>query len=76
VDQVQTTQVFLDTEELREGGHTLAEVAASVGGLTEAETAGPGVAPPAGEAGARAFAAVFPSDLMARLECLPEARPA
>ena len=76
VDQVQTTQVFLDTEELRDGGHTLAEVAASVGRLTEAETAGPGASPPPGRADAPAFAAVFPSDLMPRLACLPEARAA
>lgn len=76
VDQVQATQVFLDTEELRQNGHTLADVAASIGGLTEAETAGPGMSPPPREAGTPAFAAVFPSELMPRLECLPEARPA
>jgi type I phosphodiesterase/nucleotide pyrophosphatase len=76
VDQVQTTQVFLDTEELREGGHSLAEIAASVGRLTEAETAGPGVSPRPGEADSPVFAAVFPSDLMPSLGCLPEARAA
>jgi hypothetical protein len=56
VEQVQTSQVFLDTGELAENGFTLDEVAASV------LRADPGLA------------AVFPSDLLSRLRCLPEAR--
>jgi len=56
VQQVQTSQVFLDTQELAENGHTLQEVAAS---LMRSE---PGLA------------AVFPSELLSRLRCLPEAR--
>lgn len=69
VDQVQTTQVFLDTEELVENGHTLEAVAASVARLSAAE-----IATPAGPSGERVFAAVFPSKLMDSLACLPEAR--
>lgn len=56
VEQVQTSQAFLDTQELSENGHTVSEVAAS---LLRAE---PGLA------------AAFPSELLSRLRCLPEAR--
>lgn len=56
VNQVQTTQAFLDLQELAENDHTVQEVAASV---------------LRAEAG---LAAAFPSDLMPRLSCLPEAR--
>jgi hypothetical protein len=56
VEQVQTSQVFLDTGELAQNGHTLEEVAVS---LLRAE---PGLA------------AAFPSNLLPRLRCLPEAR--
>jgi Type I phosphodiesterase / nucleotide pyrophosphatase len=56
VDQVQTSQVFLDVGELAANGHTLQEVAAD---LMAAE---PGLA------------AAFPSELLSRLTCLPEAR--
>jgi hypothetical protein len=56
VDQVQTSQVFLDLGELAENGHGLRDVAAD---LMRAE---PGLA------------AAFPSDLLPRLACLPEAR--
>ena len=56
VQQVQTSQVFLDTYELARNGHTLQEVAAS---LMRSE---PGLA------------AAFPSELLSRLRCLPEAR--
>jgi len=71
VDQVQTTQVFLDPEELAQNGHTLEQVAASLARLTAAD-----IAAPPGSSGQRVFAAVFPSELMPHLACLPEAREA
>jgi Type I phosphodiesterase / nucleotide pyrophosphatase len=72
VQQVQPTQVFLDRGELPAGG--AAAVAGLIGRLTQADTASVGARPAPGEAGDRVFAAAFPSGLMRRLPCLPEAR--
>jgi type I phosphodiesterase/nucleotide pyrophosphatase len=75
VELVQPTQVFVNEAELRQNGHTLDEVGEWVMGLTKADTALPGVTVPAGEAGDLVFQAAFPSSIMNRLSCLPEARP-
>lgn len=74
VELVQPTQVFIDEDELAQNGHTLDEVSEFVMGLTRAETAQPGVAVPPEQANDRIFQAAFPSELMAHLSCLPEAR--
>jgi hypothetical protein len=74
VDLVQPTQIFVNERELRQNGHTLEDVARWVMGLTKADTAGPGVTVPAGEADDPVFQAAFPSKIMDRLACLPEAR--
>lgn len=42
--------------------------------LTQAQTAGGGVTPIPGHENDQVFQAVFPSDLMPDLPCLPEAR--
>jgi hypothetical protein len=41
--------------------------------MTQAQTAGGGVVPQPGKENERVFDAVFPSDLMHDLPCLPEA---
>jgi hypothetical protein len=58
VDQVQTTQVFLDTKELEARGGTVEEVAGMLSGATF---------------GGGRLAAAFPSEILLRLPCLPEA---
>jgi hypothetical protein len=65
------TQIWLDEEKLRHEDHTVAQVAAFVQRLTQAETAGPsGVQP--GKQGARVFDAVVPRSVIERLPCLPD----
>jgi Type I phosphodiesterase / nucleotide pyrophosphatase len=59
VDQVQTTQVFLDLDRLEANGGTVEGVAS----LLNRSTFGGG-----------RLAAAFPSELLGRLRCLPEAR--
>ena len=58
--------------ELQRNHVTLDDIARYVMGLTESQTAGTGVFDPA-HANDKVFQAVFPSELMAHLPCLPEA---
>jgi hypothetical protein len=74
VQLIQPTQIFLDTEELANNGHTVDEVARYVMGLTEGDVAQPGVAVAPDEADDPVFQAVYPSSIMKDLPCLPEAR--
>jgi type I phosphodiesterase/nucleotide pyrophosphatase len=73
VDLVQPTGIFVDEAELKQNGHTLSEVARFVFDITGSQAVAPGVSP--GErANDRVFSAVFPSEMMSELPCLPEAR--
>lgn len=74
VDLVQPAQVFLNEEELAENGFTVADVARWTLALTQADTAGGGVSPQPGRENDPVFQAVFPSDLMLDLACLPEGK--
>ncbi|HXF35750.1 MAG TPA: hypothetical protein VNO17_01045, partial [Actinomycetota bacterium] len=71
VQLIQPTQIFVDRDELRDNGATLAQVAAHVMDLTAGDVV-PGVA--ADRADERVFQAAFPSEIMTHLPCLPEAR--
>jgi hypothetical protein len=74
VDLVQPAQAFLNEDELAEHGATVADVARFVQTMTQAQTAGGGIRSQPGEENTRVFQAVFPSELLAELPCLPEAR--
>ncbi len=74
VELVQPSQVFLDTDELEKNGYTVDDVARYIMTLTQAQTAGPGQTVNPATANDKVFQAAFPSDLMAHLPCLPEAR--
>lgn len=74
VNLVQPSQMFLNTDELRANGFTLADVARYIQTLTQAQTAGGGVTAIPGHANDPVFQAVFPSEMMSSLPCLPEAR--
>jgi len=74
VELIQPTQIFLNVDELRQNGYTVAQVAEWVMGLTKAQTAQPGVSVPADQANDLVFQAAFPSSIMRTLPCLPEAR--
>jgi hypothetical protein len=73
MDLVQPAQAFLNEDELADNGFTAADVARFVQTMTQAQTAGGGVVPQPGKENERVFDAVFPSDLMLDLPCLPEA---
>ncbi len=70
VDLVQGTQIYLDLDELAEQGHDAGDVARLVGALTAGDVAAPGTATPADRA---VFRAAYPSSVLRRLPCLPEA---
>jgi hypothetical protein len=74
VNLVQPSQVFLNEQELADNSFTVADVARYVMTLTQADTAGGGVTPIPGHENDPVFQAVFPSDLMMDLPCLPEAK--
>jgi hypothetical protein len=67
VDLVQATEIYLNTDELAANGHSVAEVARFVAGLTAREVAVPGqdVAPDQ-----RVFQAAYPSSVLEHLPCL------
>lgn len=71
VQLVQATQLYLDVDELAEGGSTLEDLSRYVAGLSAGEVAVGGSAADPSEP---VFAAAYPSSLMERLPCLPEAR--
>ena len=74
VELAQPSQMFLNTDELAKNGFTVADVARYVMSLTQAQTAAGGIQPIPGHENDKVFAAVFPSDIMKDLPCLPEAR--
>ena len=74
VELIQPTQMFVNEAELLENGHDLEDVSRWIMGLTKADTVQPGVHIPAEQADDRVFQASFPSEMLERLPCLPEAR--
>ncbi|MGZ4148785.1 MAG: alkaline phosphatase family protein [Actinomycetota bacterium] len=73
VNNVQPSNIFINTQELTANGFTLDDVARFMQGMTQADTAGGGVVPQPGHENDPVFAAVFPSAIMENLPCLPEA---
>ncbi len=71
---MQPTQAFLNLAELEANGHTVDDVARYMATFTQTQTLGSGVVPNPGEENDAVMDAVFPSALMQRLPCLPEAR--
>jgi Type I phosphodiesterase / nucleotide pyrophosphatase len=74
VELIQPTQIFVDEEELRQNGYTLADVSDWIMGLTKGQTHLPTVSVPADQVADPVFQAAFPSRIMDHLPCLPEAR--
>jgi hypothetical protein len=72
VQLIQPTQIFIDMAELQRNHATLDDIARYVMGLTESQSAGTLPVDPA-HANDKVFQAVFPSELMTHLPCLPEA---
>jgi hypothetical protein len=74
VDLMQPTQAFLNLEELEANGHAVEDVARFMMTFTQAQTAGGGVMPIAGQENDTVMTAAFPSAMMPELPCLPEAQ--
>jgi hypothetical protein len=64
------TQMWLDEKLLEREGYTVEQVAEFIADLRQRDVA-TDAGPRAGEAGARAFQAVFPTETIERLDCLP-----
>jgi hypothetical protein len=73
VEKVRPTEIWLDTDELEDNGHTLGEVSDLLMRLTQADTVAPNRDTQPGKASAQVFSAALPSSLLTRLPCLPEA---
>ncbi|MGH2591054.1 MAG: hypothetical protein ACRDGW_09700, partial [Actinomycetota bacterium] len=70
VQRVRPTEIWLDTDELRQNGFTLAQVSQWLLGLTQADTFKNIHVPEPGREGDTVFAAALPSSILASLPCL------
>ncbi|MGH2590297.1 MAG: alkaline phosphatase family protein, partial [Actinomycetota bacterium] len=70
VQRVRPTEIWLDTDELRQNGFTLTQVSQWLLGLPQAETFKSQNVPEPGREGDTVFAAVLPSSILASLPCL------
>jgi predicted AlkP superfamily pyrophosphatase or phosphodiesterase len=68
------TELWLNEDELRQNGYTLTDVSDFLLGLTQAETVKSTGQPLPGQENATVFSGAFPSSILGRLPCLPEAR--
>lgn len=72
---VRTSQIYLDEDAMRASGYTVGEIARWLLAYTQGQGAAEGGAPlPERERNEPFFSAVIPTDMLARLPCLPEAR--
>ncbi|MBI4260682.1 MAG: alkaline phosphatase family protein [Actinobacteria bacterium] len=74
IQKVRPTQIYVDTEELREHGHTLLDVAAFLNRYTKGMNAARPERLDPRERDDPVFRAAYPSRMLADLPCLPEAR--
>ncbi len=74
IEKVRPTEVWLDGAELADNGYTPADVSQFIMDLTQAQTIRPGKPLDPAHSDDRVFAAAFPSSILTRLPCLPEAR--
>jgi hypothetical protein len=71
LEYTQPTEVFIDERELADEGHTLADVADYLMGLTKGDVGGDIWPIPEDHRSEPAFLAAYPSELLERLPCLP-----
>ncbi len=74
VEKVRASEIWLNTAELEANGFTLEDVSKFIDSLTEQETFKNIHTPAPGHGDDTVFATAFPSSIMSRLPCLPEAR--
>jgi hypothetical protein len=70
VQRVRPSEIWLDRDELRENGHTLADVSRWLLALTQADTFKNQNVPATGHEDERVFAAALPSSILAALPCV------
>jgi Type I phosphodiesterase / nucleotide pyrophosphatase len=70
VERVRPSEIWLDRDELRENGHTLADVSQWLLGLTQGDTFKNQNVPDPGHENERVFAAALPSSILAALPCV------
>jgi hypothetical protein len=70
VERVRPSEIWLDRDELRENGHTLADVSQWLLELTQADTFKNQNVPDPGHENERVFAAALPSSILAALPCV------
>jgi hypothetical protein len=69
-----TTELWLNESELRQNGYTLTDVSNFILGLTQADTVKTGSPTQPGHENDTVFSGAFPSSILGRLPCLPEAQ--
>ena len=74
VEKVRATEIWLNTEELANNGFTLDEVSQFIARMTQEQTFKNRNTPVPGHENDAVFSAAFPSSMLSRLPCLPEAR--
>jgi predicted AlkP superfamily pyrophosphatase or phosphodiesterase len=74
VQKVRPTEIWLNRDELRQNGFSLAEVSQWILDLTQEDTFKNQNLPAPGHEQDRVFAAALPSSILSSLPCLPEAR--
>jgi hypothetical protein len=72
--RVRTSQVYMNLDEMKDGGYTLDDVARYINDYTKEEAAQDPSTVPVSERNDRVIAAAFPSESIPHLPCLPEAR--
>jgi hypothetical protein len=76
IDKFRTTEFWLNEDELAQSGHDLLDVSNFLLSLTQGQTFKSGNEPLPGHENDTVFAGAFPTSLMDRLPCLPQARTA
>ncbi len=74
IQRVRPTEIWLNDAELKDNGYTLTQVSQYLMNLTQADTIKVGRAPDPATANATVFSGAFPSSILSKLPCLPEAR--
>ncbi|MEO8292110.1 MAG: alkaline phosphatase family protein [Actinomycetota bacterium] len=74
IEKFRTTEFWLNEDELKQSGADLVDVSNFLLSLTESQTFKPGNDPLPGHQNDPVFSGAFPSSILGRLPCLPQAR--
>lgn len=74
IEKFRTTEFWLNEDELKQSGADLVDVSNFLLSLTESQTFKPGNDPLPGRQNDPVFSGAFPSSILGRLPCLPQAR--